>query len=225
MNRTVSILAGLAGIATRHAWAAAAWHAVLAAGLAARLAGWRPSRRALGLLAAVLLLSVSGFAFLDANGFNGIVFLLLGGLAATSAARAPSGPARPRSAWAVAAGAAMFAFGWAYPHFVAASSAVPYLYRAPTGLLPCPTLSLVTGLALALDDRRSGRWLGTLAGAGVFYGLFGFFALGVRIDAVLVLGSLTLVGDALVDRRRKALTGAIGADSPAVSQQARGPAP
>jgi hypothetical protein len=219
MTNAGSILAGLAGIATRHAWAAAAWHAVLAAGLAAWFAGWRPSRRALGLLAAALLLSVSGFALAGANGFNGVVFLLLGALAATSAARVPAGPARHGDPWAVAAGATLCAFGWVYPHFVQASSPLVYLYRAPTGLLPCPTLSLVIGLALALDDRRSGRWLGTLAGAGVFYGLFGVLALGVGIDAVLVLGSLALVVAALVDRRRNGATRRICAGPPSAAQE------
>ena len=50
--------------------------------------------------------------------------------------------------WRRVVGTAMVAFGWVYPHFSSDPSLFAYFYGAPTGLLPCPTLSLVIGLSL-----------------------------------------------------------------------------
>jgi hypothetical protein len=49
---------------------------------------------------------------------------------------------------ATAIGVSMIAFGWLYPHFLESHPATTYLFAAPTGVIPCPTLSLVIGFAL-----------------------------------------------------------------------------
>jgi hypothetical protein len=98
-------------------------------------------------------------------------------------------------------GALLFAFGWVYPHFLNTSSFLPYLYSAPTGLIPCPTLSIVIGLALILGGLGARTWSLVLGVTGIFYGIFGSAWLGVLIDWVLLLGALTIVFFVLVERR------------------------
>jgi hypothetical protein len=72
-----------------------------------------------------------------------------------------------------------------------------YLYAAPTGVVPCPSLSLVVGFALLSGGLGSRAWSLALAIAGLFYGLFGVARLGVRLDIVLVGGSAALLALAL----------------------------
>jgi hypothetical protein len=87
----------------------------------------------------------------------------------------------------------MVVFGWIYPHFLETTSFVPYLYSAPLGLIPCPTLSMVVGLGLILGSFGSRGWTFTVGVVGLFYGLFGAVRLGVSLDWVLVVGALRLV--------------------------------
>ncbi len=91
----------------------------------------------------------------------------------------------------------MVALGWVYPHFLATDSFLPYLYAAPVGLLPCPTLLAVTGLALILRGLDCRPWSLTLGAVGLFYGLFGALRLGVVIDGTLILGAGALIALAL----------------------------
>jgi CHASE2 domain-containing sensor protein len=72
------ILAGLRDIANNWRGLAVIWHAyfaVLACGL---LVGARPSRRVVGILLTVPLLSVSALAWLSGNPVNGTFFSLTG---------------------------------------------------------------------------------------------------------------------------------------------------
>jgi hypothetical protein len=84
----------------------------------------------------------------------------------------------------------MFGFGWVYPHFLEDSTPIVYLYAAATGLIPCPTLSIVIGLTLLLGGLRSRPWCLVLTIVGLFYGTFGAGQLGVNIDWVLLFGAL-----------------------------------
>lgn len=84
----------------------------------------------------------------------------------------------------------MIGFGWVYPHFLDNAALVEYLYAAPTGLIPCPTLSIVIGFTLILGGLRSRAWCLVLTIVGLFYGVFGAARLGVKIDGVLLLGAL-----------------------------------
>ena len=66
------------------------------------------------------------------------------------------------------------------------------LYAAPLGLIPCPTLSALVGVALVVNGLGSRAWSLILSGSGVLYGVIGWFRLGVTIDGVLLVGAITL---------------------------------
>jgi hypothetical protein len=90
----------------------------------------------------------------------------------------------------------------AYPHFLHTGSVFPYLYKSPLGLIPCPTLSFVTGMALILNNLRSRGWYITVIVAGLFYGFTGVFRLGVTIDLILIIAAVLLTIKMLVNLRR-----------------------
>jgi hypothetical protein len=87
----------------------------------------------------------------------------------------------------------MVIFGLVYPHFLENGSPVRYLVAAPTGLVPCPTLSLVIGLALIFSGFHSQATMLILVVAGLFYGIFGAFRLGVTLDLFLLFGTVSLL--------------------------------
>jgi hypothetical protein len=185
------ILAGLTAIARANPAVAIAWHVVIAIALVALARGWRPPQRLARVLIALPLASVSAFAFSSGNPFNGAV-LAAGAVALIALAVTDDDRAATRGsavAWWI--GVAMIAFGWVYPHFLAGSP-VAYLYAAPVGLVPCPTLAIAIGFALlgAAPGRRA--WTVTLAALGLFYGIFGALRLGVQLDLVLVAGAIAL---------------------------------
>jgi hypothetical protein len=184
------ILSGLSTIANQWQILAIAWHiyfALLVGGLAL---GIRPSKRIAGIMLTLPLVSVSALAWLAANPFNGILFALAAIALLVIAIRLPQERIHVAPLWLLSAGALLFIFGWVYPHFLTTASWLPYLYAAPTGLVPCPTLSIVIGLSLMVDNFESRAWSFVLGGMGLFYGLFGALRLGVTIDLVLLLGAL-----------------------------------
>ena len=72
------------------------------------------------------------------------------------------------------------------------SSWTAYLYQAPLGLIPCPTIAAIAGVTLIADGFGSKAWsrlVGTLA---AFYGLVGVLVLGVVIDVALIAGAVML---------------------------------
>jgi hypothetical protein len=107
--------------------------------------------------------------------------------------RLPAARVEKATAWASVIGVIMVAFGWVYPHVLAGSSWLRYLYQAPTGLIPCPTLSAVIGLALLANGFSSRTWSLVLGTLGIFYSLFGAFRLGVTIDIILLAGAVALL--------------------------------
>lgn len=68
-----------------------------------------------------------------------------------------------------------------------------YAYAAPLGLIPCPTLALVTGFALFAGGLVSRTWVVVLGAAGASYALFGALGLGVWIDLALLVGATALL--------------------------------
>lgn len=60
------------------------------------------------------------------------------------------------------------------------------------GLIPCPTLAMVIGLAMIGGGLGSRAWSYTLAGFGLFYGVFGVARLGVVLDLPLIAGAVAL---------------------------------
>ncbi len=190
MPSSTEILEGLAAIANAWRGLAIAWHAAVAAFLLGLLAGWRPSQRAVGVLLLLPSVSVSALAWASGNPFNGAAFaaltLVWGGLAM----RLPTERVRVSSRVCMLPGLVLLAFGSVYPHFLHSGSWLSYLYAAPLGLLPCPTLSAMTGVALIVKPSDSRWWWRLLSAAGILYGLVGVFRLGVGIDVVLLAGAL-----------------------------------
>lgn len=188
-----SILEGLATASREAVVLAVAWHALVALGLAALLAGLRPDRRLAALTLAGPLASVALVAWLGGNAFNALVFALVTlAVAGLATWAVPPGPVRAGRPWAAVLGTMLVAFGWVYPHFLDVSP-ILYLAAAPLGLVPCPTLALVGGIALLLDGLGSRGLTGTLGVASLFYALFGMLVLGVWLDAGLLAGAIGLL--------------------------------
>lgn len=173
------------------------WHIVSAAAIVAQIIGWRPSARLAGALLAVPIASAAAVAFVFKNPFNGTILGALAMALISLASRFRLGGVVRGSTWASFAGVLMIAFGLFYPHFLVARSPLTYLYAAPTGLIPCPTLAVVIGFALLAGCSQMRAWSLTLAGAGLFYGLFGVAHLGVFLDMPLIGGSVALIVVAL----------------------------
>lgn len=187
------ILAAATRIANDWQALAIVWHVLLASLIVALSIGWRPANAVLGYLLIVPLGSVSLIAWLSGVPFNGFLFAVLAIVLAIAAHRFPTRRiALARSAWS-APGALLVAFGWIYPHFVATDRWTTYLYAAPFGLLPCPTLSVIIGLTLALAMYRFRAWSVAVIGAGAVYGVIGVFRLGVALDYGLLAGTALLL--------------------------------
>jgi len=213
MLSAAEILAGLGRVANGSFGYAVLWHLAVGALLASLWHGWRPSPRLAGGLLCLPLVSVSSFAWALGNPFNGSAFALLAAVLGCLAWRAPGRQTRGNRPWTITLGGLLIAFAWSYPHFLVGRPTLAYLYGAPMGLIPCPTLSLLVGSTLVGFGPNTKRWSLVLAGAGVFYALFGALRLGVLIDLVLFAGSLGLVAHAFrspqnTDRHQEAPSGA-----------------
>lgn len=198
----VRILKSLFAMVEANGSLAIAWHVFVGVFVIALAAGWRPSRRTVCILATFPLLSVAVVALRAGNPFNAFVF----GALAIAVAIAGGGASRDPIAIEHPVLATIFlAFGWTYWHFVEGSFAI-VTYGTPLGVIPCPTLALLVGLALltGVFRHRSFAWIVTIAAAA--YGLFGLFVLRVGIDVVLVFGALILAFFAMGE-----LSGARGA--------------
>jgi hypothetical protein len=195
-----ALLAGLTAVANDWRWLAIAWHVAMAALFAAMLVGrWRPSSRLLGRLLAAPLLSVGVVAGVSGNPFNAVVFAVLAVLFAGASAGLPGTPVQLSSRGWMASGVALVVFGSTYPHFLNTGSWTTYVYASPLGLLPCPTLSAVIGIALIFQSLRSRRGSLTLTAAGALYGAIGVFGLGVALDWGLISAAAILAAAVLRD--------------------------
>jgi hypothetical protein len=192
MPGAADILDGLSTIANQATGVAMAWHLLIAAALVALASGWRPSRRTARLLIGTPLASVAAVAIVFANPFNGMVFAASVSAMTALAMRGDRRLVLAGSAFTGGIGLAMIAFGWVYPHFMKGPP-IAYLYAAPVGLVPCPTLAVVIGFALLGDGLGSRPWGLALAAVGLFYGLFGVFRLAVFLDIGLVCGAVALI--------------------------------
>jgi hypothetical protein len=203
MPSRAEILAGLSGIAADHWPVAVLWHLAVAAALVATAVGWRPTRRRASLMLVVPLLSVATFALVAGNFFNGVVFLTLSAALFVVGRRLdPRLQVGAPGRWPVVAAAAMLTVAWAYPEFLPIEAPLAPLYATPMGLLPCPTLALVVGASLWWRGLDSRPWMTVVAVAAAFYGVFGAFVLGVRIDLILLGGAVGLVLVAFTPRLR-----------------------
>jgi hypothetical protein len=194
MPNAGEILNGLSAIANSWQPLAFFWHVYFGAFAASLLLASHLSKRLAGALLVPPIVSVSVLAWIDGNPFNGTAFALLSVVLALLAFRLKATPVKAASATWLAVGAFLFAFGWVYPHFLDAETAATYLYVAPLGLIPCPTLAMAVGVAIIFRGLESPAWSLTLSVAGLFYGVFGAAYLGVTLDWVLAGGALSLLG-------------------------------
>lgn len=193
MPGSTEILEGLSTIAQSWRSLALFWHVYFALLAIAVLIGWRPMNRSAGALLIPPLASVSVLAWLEGNPFNGTCFGFLAIVLVALLRMLPATPVRLGSAPWLVISLLLFAFGWIYPHFLEASPSFMYLYAAPLGLVPCPTLSMVVGSLMAFRGLGSRAWTGVLTVAAAFYGVFGSVYLGVIIDWVLTAGAAGLL--------------------------------
>ena len=190
MPSAEAILAGLTRIANDAFLLAVVWHVVVAL-LLVFFAVRGPLPRVGAVLASAPLASVSALAWSFGNPFNGAMFAVLAASLAILAGLR-HGPDAARPTWARVAGGVMIAYAWVYPHFLE-SGGLAYLIGSPMGLVPCPTLALLLGLALVGVVRARRAWSFVLAGAGLLYATIGVLRLGVVLDVPLFLGAIALV--------------------------------
>ena len=193
MPRPNEILAGLQTIVNSYSWYATLWHIVLYALIIALIAKWTPSNKLMGIFISLPLLSVAIFAWITGNPFNGILFTLAFLSVLIISLKCSGTPVSTSSVLFIIAGIIMVAFGLVYPHFLETGSFTRYLYNAPTGLIPCPTLSLLIGLLLIFNSLGSTYLTLSFIVLGLFYSLFGVFRLGVHLDLFLLGGTLVLI--------------------------------
>lgn len=204
MPTSEQILAGLKVIV--NAWwpLAVFWHLYFAAVVITLALLVRPTKRLSGFLISLPILSVSFVAWMSLNPFNGILYALIGILLIYFSIKLPQEKINIAPLWMLIPGIILFIFGWVYPHFLETSSWLELFYKAPTGLIPCPTLLIVIGLLLILNGLNS-RAISLLIGiVGLYYGITGVLQLGVLIDLVLLLGAITIVIVSI--RKQKVIT-------------------
>ncbi|PLX62602.1 hypothetical protein [Sedimenticola selenatireducens] len=196
------ILSVLKEIANDWQFLAILWHIYFAVLASVLVLGIRSSMRLVGLGLVLPLVSVSALAWASGNPFNGIFFTFSGAALLFISFRLPRDDIQIAPLWAKVIGAIMFTFGWVYPHFLETASFFPYLYSAPTGLIPCPTLSMVIGLSIIVGSFGVRAWSIVLGLSGTFYGVFGAAHLSVSLDWVLLLGALAVILTVSKDKKR-----------------------
>ena len=186
-----SVLSWATEVANEWRWLAIVWHVALAPLLIAVVIR-PPSPRLAARVLALPIGSVAVLAWISGNPFNGLAFTVLLVVLFSATRHLSRTPVGPASAGSRLAGAALVAFGWTYPHFLDTDTSAAYAYASPLGLLPCPTLSVVIGVTLALGGLQSRAWSLPLFAAGLLYGLIGIFRLRVVLDVPLLAGSVLL---------------------------------
>ena len=192
MATVESILSWATAVANDWRVLAMWWHIAFAALVIALVSGFPPTRRLLGFMLALPVISVAVLAWISRNPFNALSFTVLAVLLLRAASGLPLTTVMPASSGWVLAGAGLLAFGWTYPHFLITDTWTAYLYTSPFGLLPCPTLLVVIGMTLIFRGLYSMAWSIPLLAAGVLYGVIGVFILRVSLDIWLLSGSILL---------------------------------
>jgi len=188
-----SILHSLQSITNNYNWIAILWHALALIFFILLIFKDLATNRMTGILISLPLISVAVLAWITGNPFNGFVFSVLGILTFIFGLSAPDTTVQTSRLIFLILGVLMIIFGWIYPHFLEIGSRFKYLYKSPLGLIPCPTLSFVIGITLVFGGLNSQALVLTLLVGGFFYGLFEIFRLGVVLDSILLLGTVTLL--------------------------------
>jgi hypothetical protein len=188
---TEAILTAASAITNEWRGVATAWHVVFALVVLA-IASRTVPRAGVASVLAVAALSVAALAAWSRNPFNAGVFLVAGVIMLRLAATMGAAPILFATRLEVVAGMLLVAFGAVYPHFLVASSWTQYLYQAPLGLIPCPTIAVIAGVTLIADRFGSKGWSRVVGTLAAFYGLVGVLVLGVVIDVALMAGAVML---------------------------------
>ncbi len=205
MQSPEQILSGLQLIANRALTVATVWHIAIFMAALGLLAGWRPSRRLFTVTVALTVLSVAVVMWLHLQLWLGVVFSALAVVLGILALRTPAARTGRLPRWVLVLGIAMTALGLVYPRFLETGSFFWYLYAAPLGVLPCPTLAFAIGVTLLIDNVGPGSgarvWALLVAAVGLFFGVVAVAKLGVWLDLGLVVGATGLAARAIAFRR------------------------
>jgi len=193
MPTSEEILQGLIHISNAYKGMAILWHLIFYLLIAALILNWKPSRSFLSSFLGIPLLSVSLFAWITGNPFNGTIFALSGIILIFWGLKNSGNPVETNRTWSIVFGTVMIIFGLLYPHFLDTDNYFDYLYAAPAGLIPCPTLSTLIGFAILYNGFHSRRWSWLLVVIGLLYGIIGTFRLQVYLDMVLLISSIILI--------------------------------
>lgn len=205
MTRIDQILSNVQSIVNEFSLFAVIWHAFFYFLIAALLLRWSPSNKLLAVLLCLPLLSVSLFAWIGGNPFNGSLFAIAAILIFFFGLRTTVQPLETSKLIFFLSGILMVAFGLIYPHFIKPDSILGYFYSSPAGIIPCPTLSIIIGLALIFNGFGSQQISLLLVIFGLFYGIFGVFRLKVIIDLFLVFGAIMFLIKYLLSVRNSAV--------------------
>jgi len=187
------ILASLHAIANQHLSFAILWHALFYLALAGLAGNWRPSNRMMGLLLVFPAVSVAVLSWTSGNPFNATLFGMVVVLTGFFTYRTDKETIQWSTQPFHGVGLLLVIYGLVYPHFLDTGSYYTYLFAAPVGLIPCPTLAVMTGFLLMMNGLGSRPLASIVAAFGLFYGTFGILRLGIWLDAGLLAGALTLL--------------------------------
>jgi hypothetical protein len=193
MPQPQEILNGLSQIVNQFSNYAIIWHVVFYILIILLISQWKTSNKLFSVFLAIPLLSVSLFAWLSKNPFNGLMFALFGLLLFVLGLKNSQENIVFSPTPFNILGILVIIYGLVYPHFALVSNFYEYLFLAPTGLIPCPTLSVVIGFTILFSNFQSRRWAILLLIIGFFYSLFGIFRLGVWLDLGLLAANCTLL--------------------------------
>lgn len=197
------ILNGLALAANRFYFVSIFWHLLVLLFLIALISGRKFSMKQVMAFLTLPLSSVAIIAYLTSNPFNGIVFGVLTIILWITIIRAEDKPLEMKWDALSIAGFILVLFGLFYPHFLEEKNFLHYLYKAPSGLIPCPTLSLAIGITLLFHGFHHRKWMWYFSCIGLFYGVFGVMRLGVILDVFLIAGALLLLGYSIMANHKK----------------------
>jgi len=194
MPSTDEILDGLKLISNNYTLISISWHIVIYISIIMLLLVlWRPTYKMTVIFLSLPFATVALLAWFNGNPFNGILFSILT-VYSLIIGRKLSQKVLKYSSWPYRlAGILLLFFGLWYPHFLDTYSVLAYLYAAPTGLIPCPTLSVAIGTALIFNGFNSNSLKIIFLCYGFFYSLFGILKLGVYLDFVLLIGTVVLL--------------------------------
>jgi hypothetical protein len=191
MPSSTEILSHLSLLAESYIWLAILWHLAVFTVMARK--GWRPKQRHAAQLLLLPLISVGVLGWVHNNPFQGLVFLVLTFILGLMSFQLANRPVTLHRKWTFPVGIFALLYALVYPHFLEGQSAWLYLVAAPIGVVPCPSLSLVSGFSLLFSGFYSRAWQAVCAVSGLFYAVFGIFVLGVWLDLGLLMITVSML--------------------------------